>query len=79
MALYIYRANHWNFNQSMSVNVGKGDSKEYDSRLITPEKQEKLTKVFVSVFLEASFLMVDIVFSPTIEQSIIIDDIGIKY
>ncbi len=53
-ALYIYRANHWNFNQSLSVNVGKGIRKEFDARLITTEQQEHLTIFFVSAFLEGS-------------------------
>ena len=52
--LYFYRANHWNFNQSLSVNVGKDIRKEFDARLITPKQQENLTKFYVSALLEGS-------------------------
>lgn len=53
-ALYIYRANHINFNRTLSVAFNKGFSKGFDARLITPKQQEELTKFFVSAFLEAS-------------------------
>jgi len=52
--LYIYRANHINFNQSMSGAFHWGQRGNFDSKLLTPTQQEQLTKVFVSAFLEDS-------------------------
>ena len=53
-SIYIYRANHINFNQDMSDDYHWGSSKDFYSKLITPKQQEKLTKVYVSAFLEAT-------------------------
>lgn len=53
-SIYIYRANHINFNQDMSDDYHWGSSKDFYSKLLTPKQQEKLTKVYVSAFLEAT-------------------------
>lgn len=53
-ALYIYRANHINFNQSMSGGFHWGQRGDFDAELLTPSQQEHLTRFFVSAFLEAS-------------------------
>lgn len=53
-ALYIYRANHINFNQSMSGGFHWGQRGDFDAELLTPSQQEHLTKFFVSAFLEAT-------------------------
>ncbi|MEI5639117.1 MULTISPECIES: hypothetical protein [unclassified Pseudoalteromonas] len=53
-SIYIYRANHINFNQDMSDDYHWGGSNDFYSKLLTPKQQEKLTKVFVSAFLEAT-------------------------
>lgn len=53
-ALYIYRANHINFNQDMSGGFHWGQRGDFDAKLLAPAQQEQLTKVFVSAFLEDS-------------------------
>jgi hypothetical protein len=53
-SIYIYRANHINFNQDMSDDFHWGSSKDFYSKLLTPKQQESLTKVYVSAFLEAT-------------------------
>ena len=53
-SIYIYRANHINFNQDMSDDFHWGSSKDFYSKLLTPKQQENLTKVYVSAFLEAT-------------------------
>ncbi|MEK0159745.1 hypothetical protein WLQ65_11495 [Pseudoalteromonas piscicida] len=54
--VYFYRGNHINFNQSMSGSFHWGKRGDFDAQLLTPTQQEKLTKVLVSAFLEASIL-----------------------
>ncbi|GEK09498.1 hypothetical protein PPE03_17470 [Pseudoalteromonas peptidolytica] len=54
--IYFYRGNHINFNQSMSGSFHWGKRGNFDAQLLAPAEQEKLTKVFVSAFLEASIL-----------------------
>lgn len=53
-SIYIYRANHINFNQDMSDDFHWGRQKQFYEKLQTPEQQETLTKVFVSSFLEVT-------------------------
>ena len=54
--VYFYRGNHINFNQSMSGSFHWGKRGDFDAQLLTPTQQEKLTKLFVSAFLEASII-----------------------
>ncbi|WP_185964322.1 hypothetical protein [Aliikangiella marina] len=54
LAIYIYRANHINFNQDMSGAFNFGQRGDFDLHLLSPAQQEHLTKVFVSAFLEDS-------------------------
>ena len=51
-SIYIYKANHINFNQDMSDDFHWGDSKKFYKKLLTAKQQEQLTKVFVSAFIE---------------------------
>ncbi len=51
-AIYIYRANHINFNQDMSDDFQFGKSKDFYQKLLSPAQQEKLTQVLVSAFIE---------------------------
>ena len=51
-SIYIYKANHINFNQDMSDDFHWGDSKKFYEKLLTAKQQEQLTKVFVSAFIE---------------------------
>jgi len=51
-ALYIYKANHINFNQDMSDDLHWGRSKRFYHKLLSAKQQEQLTKVFVSAFIE---------------------------
>ena len=53
-SIYIYRANHINFNQDMSDDWHWGGSKDFYAKLLTPKQQEQLTKIFVSAFLEVT-------------------------
>lgn len=53
-SIYIYRANHINFNQNMSDDFHWGRSKNFYAKLLSPQQQEQITKVFVSAFLEAT-------------------------
>jgi|TARA_Y100001973_G_C5203342_1_gene339513 dienelactone hydrolase len=51
-SIYVYKANHINFNQDMSDDIHWGGSKKFYKKLLTAEQQEQLTKVFVSAFIE---------------------------
>jgi len=53
-SIYIYRANHINFNQDMSDDYHWRSEKDFYSKLLKPEEQEHLTKFYVSAFLEAT-------------------------
>ncbi|WP_252097557.1 hypothetical protein [Pseudoalteromonas sp. NBT06-2] len=53
-SIYIYRANHINFNENMSDNFHWGSKQDFYSKLLSSEQQEHLTKVFVSAFLEVT-------------------------
>ncbi|MCW8092789.1 alpha/beta hydrolase family protein [Alteromonas sp. ASW11-130] len=50
--IYVYKANHINFNQDMSDAIHWGGSKRFYKKLLTAKQQEHLTKVFVSAFIE---------------------------
>ncbi len=52
--IYIYRANHINFNQDMSDDYRWGSEKDFYSKLLKPKEQESLTKFYVSAFLEVT-------------------------
>ena len=53
-SIYIYRANHINFNQDMSDDFRWGSENDFYSKLLKPEEQESLTKFYVSAFLEVT-------------------------
>ncbi|WMO16319.1 hypothetical protein [Pseudoalteromonas piscicida] len=55
-SIYVYKANHINFNQDMSNDTHWGGSKRFYKKLLSPKQQEQLTKVFVSAFIDLTLL-----------------------
>jgi len=81
-SIYIYRANHINFNQDMSDNFHWGSKKDFYLKLLTPAQQENLTKVFVSAFLEVTLSgkeeYRDILRNPVVHKFDLPDDIYVS-
>ncbi len=55
-SIYVYKANHINFNQDMSNDIHWGGKKRFFKKLLSPKQQEQLTKVFVSAFIDLTLL-----------------------